>query len=531
MARRTSDILDTETQRTKGIDALNSNIEAAKALASIIKTTLGPMGMDKMLIDSMGESIITNDGVKILKEMEIEHPGAKLLVEVAKTQESEVGDGTTTAVILTGELLSQAQKLLEQKIHPTSIIRAYKKASIKALEILKQNAIDVDPKKSKVIKDIAETAMTGKVADSSKEILSQLLFEAVTLVEVNNKIPKNTIKIQKVVGGDTSQSSIVKGVVLDRNLANSNMPKKITDAKILLIDFPLEIRELDSDANLQINNPQDYEEFLSQEQDYLKKLAFRIKQIGVNVVICQKGIDDNVAYYLAKEKIIATRRTRKSDLEKLSIALNIPIINTIEDLDEKNLGYAQNVEQKEILNESYLFIEGLKNPKAITLMLKASTSHLVDEIERATDDALGDISSILKSKKIVAGAGAIELALHKELSKYAKTFEGKEQIIIKAYAKSFLSIPKILCENSGFDEIETMATLISNHEKDKKYCGIDGYTGVVIDTIKLGIIEPINLKEQAIKSSTEISSMILRIDDIIAAKNLTKNNNNNQDMF
>ncbi|MDA3856334.1 MAG: thermosome subunit alpha [Candidatus Woesearchaeota archaeon] len=527
MTRKTSDILDENTNRTKGIDALNSNIEAAKALANIVKTTLGPMGMDKMLIDSMGDTVITNDGVKILKEMEIEHPGAKLLVEVAKTQENEVGDGTTTAVILTGEFLSQAQNLIEQKIHPTTIIRAYKKASIKAIEVLTIASIKVNTNNPKVLKDISETAMTGKVAEGSKECLTKLIYEATKLVEENNSIPKKTIKIQKVVGGDTKDSSIVKGIVLDKDLANPNMPKQITDAKILLIDFPLEVRELDSDANLQINTPKDYDEFLNHEQDYLKQLAFRIKQIGANVVICQKGIDDNVSYYLAKEGIIATRRTRKSDLEKLSIALKKPIVNTIDDIDSSNLGDAQNVELKEILDDNYLFIEGVKNTKAITLILKASTSHLLDEIERAVDDALGDINAILKSKRLVAGGGAIELELHKELNNYAKTFQGKEQIIIESYAKAFLSIPKILCENSGFDEIETITKLIALHEKGKKQSGINGYEGVVEDTIKHKIVEPINIKEQAIKSATEISSMILRIDDIIAAKTLKSNSNNN----
>lgn len=521
MNRRTTEILDENTQRTKGIDALHSNIEAAKAISQIVKTTLGPMGMDKMLIDSIGNTIITNDGVKILKEMEIDHPGAKMLVEVAKTQESEVGDGTTSAVILSGELLSKAQELLRQKIHPTIIIRGYKKASKKALEILKENSTLIDLNDEKTLIAISETAMTGKVADSSKEKLSQIIYQAVNYVKDENGIPKNTIKILKIVGADTNESSIIKGIVLDKNLANPNMPTKKSDAKILLIDFPLEVRELDSDAKLQINTPQDYEEFLNQEHEFLKNLAFKIKQIGADVVICQKGIDDNVAYYLAKEKIMAIRRARKSDIEKLSKALNKPIINSIEDMNETNLGYAQNAQQKEILGENYIFIEGMQNPKAITLILKSSTIHILDEIERATEDALGDLNAIIKSKRIVAGAGAIELALYKNLTTYSKTFAGKEQLVVNAFAQSFLSIPKVLCENSGFDEIETLAQLISNHEKGLSKSGIDGFEGVVENTQKLGIIEPINVKEQAIKSATEISSMILRIDDIIAARTLT----------
>jgi thermosome len=521
-SRNKNDVLEENTQRTKGVDALNSNIEAAKAISQIIKTTLGPMGMDKMLIDSMGETIITNDGVKILKEMEIEHPGAKMLVEVAKTQESEVGDGTTTAVILSGEMLTNAQELFRKKIHPTIIIKGYKKASQKALEILDENAIEVNIDNEKVIRDICETAMTGKVAEQSKEKLSEIIYEATKLVKENDSIPKDSVKIQKLPGGDTTQSFIVKGLVIDKKLANTNMPKEKENAKILLIDFPLEVRELDYDAKVTINTPQDYENFIEQEQSYLKNLAYRIKEIGADLVVCQKGIDDNVAYYLAKENIMALRRTRKSDMEKLSKAISKPIITSIEDLQKENLGKAKSVMQKQILDETYLFIEGLTNPKAITLFLKASTKYVLDEIERATEDALGDINSLLKTKKIVAGGGAIEIELYKELLKFSKTLEGKEQLVIEYFANSFLAVPKALCENSGLDEIETIAKLISNHEKGQTKSGISGLDGVNTDVIKKRIIEPVNIKAQAIKSATEISSMILRIDDIIAAKKLSQ---------
>lgn len=517
------DILDASTQRTKGKDAISSNIQAAKAVAQIVKTTLGPMGMDKMLIDQMGDTIITNDGVKILQEMEIEHPGAKLLVEVAKTQESEVGDGTTTAVIISGELLSQAEKLLEQNIHPNTIVRAYKIASQKALEILENHAVKVDTSSKEMIKDIVETAITGKIAEYSKEEISNLLFEVTNLVKQDNKIPIKNIKIQKAQGGNTKDSFIVKGVVLDKNPANSNMPKKQENPNILLIDFPLEVRELDSsDAKININSLEEYEQFLKSEENYLKELVFRIKQLGVNTLICQKGIDDNVAYYLAKESILATRRTKKSDMEKLSLALQTPIVSTFEDLSQENLSTCGSVEVKEILGEQYVFIQDCKNPKSITLFLKASTKHFLDEIQRAVEDALGDINAVLSSGKIVAGGGAIELEIYKNLQDFAKTFSGKEQLIIESFAQSFLSIPKILCQNSGFDEIETIAKLISMHEQNKTKAGINGFSGIVEDTIKEKIIEPINVKSQVIKSATESSSMILRIDDIIAAKRLAK---------
>lgn len=531
MVRKTNDILDESTQRTKGVDAQNSNIQAAKAVAEIVKTTLGPMGMDKMLIDSLGNTIITNDGVKILKEMEIEHPGAKLLVEVAKTQEAEVGDGTTSAVILSGELLTKAQELLRQKIHPTNIVRGYKIAADKALKILEENGIDIDVNDETILKEICSTAMTGKVAEYSKDKLSEIIFDAVNLVKDESGIAKGRVKIQKAAGGEVTESSIIKGVVLDKELANVNMPHKIDDAKVLLIDFPLEVRELESEAKVNLNSLAEYEEFVKAEQEYLKSLVYKIKDIGANVVICQKGIDDGVAYYLSKEGILATRRTRRSDMEKLSYALGSKIVSTEDDISKENLGRAQKVHLKEVLGENYVFVEGCDNPKAITLFLKASTVHVLDEIERAVEDALGDLNSILKSKKIVAGGGAVELELYKGLMEHAKKFAGKEQIVIKSYAESFLSIPKILCENSGFDELDTITELISRHEKGEIKSGVNGLKGIVKDTLEEGIVEPINVKQQAIKSATESTSMILRIDDIIAAKKLVGNERPFDDEF
>ncbi len=523
-----NDILNNETSRTKGIDAQNSNIEAAKSLAQIVKSTLGPMGMDKMLIDSMGDTIITNDGVKILKEMEIEHPGAKMLVEVAKTQEAEVGDGTTTAVILSGELLENAQKLLKQGIHPTKIIRNYKLASIEAIKILNKKSIPINIESKKEILNISKTAISGKMSDIAKEDLSNLIFEAISKVKEENHIPKDRIKILKIPGGDIEDSKIIDGIVLDRELAHPNMNQKKTNAKILLIDFQLEIREIEANANVNINSVKDYDEFIEAEKDYLKSLVFKIKEIGTDVVICQKGIDDSVAYYLAKEGIMAIRRCRRSDLEKLSHALNTKIISSQEDLIESNLGIAGNVERKEILGENFIFIEKCSNPKAITLLLKSSTKHILDEIKRAVEDALGDINSILKSKKIVAGGGAIELELYKSLNEYSKKIKGKDSIIINEYAKAFLSIPRTLCENCGLDTIDIITELKLNHNNGKIYSGINSFKGIVPNTYKEGIIEPINIKIQAIKSATEISSMILRIDDIIAAKKLIETNEFNE---
>lgn len=512
------DVLDEDTKRTKGTDALSSNIEAAKAVSEIVKTTLGPMGMDKMLIDSVGDSVITNDGVKILEEMDIQHPGAKLLVEVAKTQEQEVGDGTTSAVILSGELLERAQELLRLNIHPTTIIRNFKLASEKGLEILDKYSHTISENDKKILHKISETAMTGKVVEYSKSHLSKLLVEATLQVREKNELNKKRIKIQKAVGGESKESFIVNGIVLDKNPANINMPKRLENAQILLLDEALEVRELDSEAKVNLSSLSEYEEFLEAEKKYLVSLVEKIKHSGANVVICQKGIDDAVAYHLAKENILAIRRTKKSDIELLSSALGKKIINNIEDIKNENLGNAKAINVKNLLNENFIFIEGCENPKALTLFLKGSTNHLLDEIERAIEDALGDLASVMKTKKIVPGGGAIETSLYTDLHAYSKTLSGREELIVKAFAESFLSIPKVLCKNAGLDEIDTMSSLITFHENKNNAAGLNGHLGIEKDVYSKGIVEPKSIKLQAIKSATESSTMILKIDDIIAAK-------------
>jgi len=528
MSNQNNNVLEENSTRTSGSSALNSNITAAMAVSEIVKTTLGPMGMDKMLIDSYGNSVITNDGVKILQEMDIEHPGAKLLVGVAKTQESEVGDGTTSAVVLSGEILKSARELISKKIHPTAITRTFNIGLSKAMEILESEALSIDPKNKKLVCDICSTAMTGKIAEFSKESLSNMIFDAITKVSLDNGVDSNKIKIQKAVGGDISESYLVDGIVLDKNPANVNMPSEISNASILICDFPLEVRELDNDAKLNISSVEEYEQFLENEQNYLIGIVKKIAEIGTNVVVCQKGVDDNVAYNLAKLGILAVRRTRKSDLERLNVALSRKVVNNLEDIVPENLGIVELVSVKEILNEKYIFLEGFEQSNCVTLFLKGSTSHILDELERAIEDAIGDVNSVLKSKKIVAGGGAIEFELYKQLINFSKTFIGKEQLILEAYAKSFLVIPKVLCENSGFDEIDTISELTALHEKGESKSGLDCFSGVVLNTIKEKIIEPINVKSQAIKSATEISSMILRIDDVIAAKKIGEGSENSE---
>lgn len=530
MVNSNDNVLDENSSRTTGSSALNSNISAAMAVSEIVKTTLGPMGMDKMLIDAYGNSVITNDGVKILQEMDIEHPGAKLLVGVAKTQESEVGDGTTSAVVLSGEILNVARELISKKIHPTAITRTFKVGLDKALLILEGQSVKIDPMNKKLICDICSTAMTGKIAEFSKDSLSEMIYDAIVRTVENGKVLSNKIKVQKAVGGDISQSYLVDGIVLDKNPANVNMPDEILDAKILLCDFPLEVRELDNDAKLNISSVEEYEQFLENENNYLMNIVTKISEVGANVVVCQKGIDDNVAYNLAKLGILAVRRTRKSDLERLSFALDRKVVNNLEDIVSKNLGEVVSVRVKTILKEKYVFIEGFaeSSGNCVTLFLKGSTEHVLDELERAIDDAVGDVNSVLKTKKIVAGGGAIEFELTRQLLDFSKTFVGKEQLILEAYAKSFLVIPKILCENSGFDEIDTISELTARHEKGENKSGLNCFSGVVSDMIVDKIIEPINVKSQAIKSATEISSMILRIDDVIAAKRITNKSDSSE---
>ena len=520
------DVLDSQTQRTKGVDALNSNIEAAKALAQILKTTLGPLGMDKMLIDSTGESIITNDGVKILKEMDIEHPGAQLLVEVARTQEQEIGDGTTSAVILAGELLQGAQELLNKGIHPTIISKTFKETSKQCLELLDSLGQKVTPTQEKVIKDIASTAMTGKLAESSKDHLSSLLFSCINEFEETSSIEKSSISTIKATGGSIPQSSLVKGIILDKKRAHPNMPSNIKNSGVLLVDFPLEVQELENQANISINSAKDYEEFMAAEQQYLQELAQKIIESGAKVVISQKGIDDSLAYFLAKQGILAVRRTKKSDIEKLSKALHAPIISSSEDISKDAIKTCGKTHCKTIGNEEYIFVEDCPNPQSMSILLRASTKQTVDELERAVEDAFGVLRAVLTSNKIVPGGGATEIELYKKALEYAKTLPGKEQLIAQTFAQSLLSIPNTLCENAGLEKIDTIATLISMHEKGQNKAGLNSEEGIVKNTFEYAIIEPLNLKTQAINSATETAIMMLRIDDIIAAKKLNEQENN-----
>ena len=521
-------LLSPEAQRAIGRDAQRLNILAAKLVAETVRTTLGPKGMDKMLVDSMGDVIVTNDGVTILETMEIQHPIAKMIVEVAKTQENEVGDGTTTAVVIAGELLKNAEKLLDQDIHPTIITRGFQKAYEKAIEILKEIAHEVSIEDEETLKKIVKTAITGKSPEAAKDKLAEIIVEAIKHVaeKTDNgyNVDLDNIKIEKKVGGSVEDTELVRGIVLDKEVVHPQMPKKVENAKILLLNTPLEVKETEIDAKIQITDPSQIEAFLKQEERIIREMVEKIKKSGANVVITQKGIDDLAQHFLAKEGIMAIRRVKKSDMEKLAKATGAKILNSVDDIKEEDLGYAGVVEEKKIGNETMVFVRECKNPKAVTILIRGGTEHVVDETERAVKDALGDVAAALKDGKVVAGGGAVETELSLRLKDFAEQLKGKEQLAVEAYAEALEIIPRTLAENSGLDAIEILAELKAEHEKGNKDHGVEVFEGKVEDMFKAGVVEPLRVKTQALKSATEVANMILRIDDIIAASKVENKN-------
>lgn len=509
-------ILPEGYSRMMGKDAQRNNIMAAKMVAETVRTTLGPKGMDKMLVDSLGDITITNDGVTILEEMQIEHPAAKMIVEVAKTQEDEVGDGTTTAVVLAGELLKNAEYLLEQNVHPTVIARGYRLGAEKAQEILNKIAISVTAKDEDVLKNIAMTAMTGKSAESSKELLSSLIVESVKLVADEEGLDIENVKLEKKVGGGIENSEMIKGIVLDKEVVHTSMPRKVKNAKIALLDAALEIKNTETDAKIQINSPDQMEAFLHQEEKMIKAKAQKVIDSGATVVLCQKGIDDLAQHYLAKAGIYACRRVKKSDMDKLARATGAKIVNTIEDLSADDLGKSGLVECVKVGEEEMTYVRDCPNPKAVTLLLRGGTQHVVDEVERAAKDALGDIAATIKVGKAVGGAGAPEMEVAKYLKEFCTKLTGREQLAVKAFADAMEIIPRTLAENAGLDPIDVLTELRVQHDKGMRWGGIDINTGKVFDAWKEGVIEPLKIKTQAVKSAAEVTELILRIDDVIA---------------
>lgn len=515
-------ILPEGTLRTTGRDAQSQNIAAAKAVADQVRTTLGPKGMDKMLVDSIGDVTITNDGATILKEMEIEHPAAKMIVEVAKTQENEVGDGTTTAVVITGELLKKSELLLEQDIHPTMIIRGYRLAKSKALEIVDKIAENVTINDTDTLEKIAMTAMTGKGGEAAKKPLARLAVQAVkTVAETQDGrvvIDKSDVKIEKKQGGSVDDTELIKGIVIDKEIVHSNMPKRVQNAKIALLDCALEVKETETNAEIRITDPNQLQAFIEQESRMLKDMVKKVVDSGCNVVFCQKGIDDLAQHYLAKQHIAAARRVKKSDIEKLAKATGANIVSSIDELTKEDIGNAGLVEEQKIAGEEMIFVRDCKDPKAVSILVRGGTEHVVDEAQRAMDDAVLGVISSVEVGKIVAGGGSVEIELARKLREYADTVGGREQLAINAFAEAIEIIPRTLAESTGKDAIDLLVNLRTLHEKGKTSYGIDVMNGELADMKVLGVVEPLKIKTQAIKSASEAAEMILRIDDVIKSR-------------
>jgi len=512
-------ILREGSQRTAGRDAQRSNIMAAKAVAGAVRTTLGPKGMDKMLVDTMGDVVITNDGVTILKEMDIEHPAAKMMVEIAKTQDQEVGDGTTTAVVLAGELLKQAEALLEQEIHPTVIAAGYRAAADKSLEILQSLAVKVSAKDEDLLRKIAVTAMTGKGSQSARDDLAVMAVEAVrSVVDEDGTVDTDNITVEKKVGGGITDSVLVSGVVIDKDRLHPNMPKSVSKARIALLNAAIEIEKTEVDAKIQITSPDQLQAFLDQEETMLKDMVEKIAASGANVLFVQKGIDDLAQHFLAKAGIYTVRRVKKSDMEKLARATGGRVVTSIHEISKEDLGKAGLVEERKVSDAKMTFVEQCDNPKSVSIILRGGTEHVVDELDRAMEDALRVVGVAVQDKMLVPGGGAPEVELALRLRAYASTVGGREQLAIEAFADAMEIIPKTLAENAGLDQIDSLVALRSAHEKGTKSAGLDMDSGKAVDMLKLGVVEPLRVKTQAINSAAEAAVMILRIDDVIASK-------------
>ncbi len=523
-------ILKEGTQRTAGRDALRANIMAARALAEVLKTSLGPRGLDKMLVDSFGDITVTNDGATIVKEMEVQHPAAKLLVEVAKAQDAEVGDGTTTAVVLAGTLLEKAEELLDQNIHPTIIIEGYTEAMKKALEILDEISIKVDPKDRAMLRKIVDTAISSKFVGSGaiKDKLANMAIDAaLTVAEEKGdgtyNVRLDNIKIEKKKGGSVMDTQLIYGVVLDKEVVHPNMPRRVKNAKIALIDAPLEVEKPEITAKINITSPELIKAFLDEEARILKEMVDKIAETGANVVICQKGIDEVAQHFLAKKGILAVRRVKKSDMEKLERATGGKIVSSIRDLKPEDLGEAELVEERRVGNDKMVFIEGCKNPKAVSILVRGANDMVLDEVERSLQDALHVLRNVMREPKVLPGGGAPEVEVALRLEEYAEKVTGRKQLAIKAFAEALQEIPMILAETAGLDALDALMKLRQYHSEGKKGAGVDVLNGrIVEDMAAINVLEPTIVKKQVIKSATEAAATILKIDDIIAASPLKK---------
>ncbi|TET74468.1 MAG: thermosome subunit, partial [Candidatus Heimdallarchaeota archaeon] len=520
-------ILKEGTERKQGKDAQKNNIAAAKAVAEAVRTTLGPKGMDKMLVDSLGDVTITNDGATILDTIDIEHPAAKMIVEVAKTQDDKVGDGTTTSVIISGELLNLAQELMDQSVHPTIIIRGYRKALVKSKEILKELATKIDINDKETLLKVAGTSMNSKLITGVKSHFADIAVKAVSQIKEKRGerilIDLDQIQMIKKEGKSLIDTKIIDGIIVDKEIVHPMMPKSLKDAKIALINSSLEVQKTEFDAEIRIQTPDQINKFLEEEARMLKSRVTKLKEVGVNVVFCQKGVDDKAQNFLAQENIITIRRVKRSDMEKLARATNAKIVNNIFDISAEDLGKAGKVEEKKIGDDNMIFVSECIDPKAVSILIRAGIEHVLDEAERMFDDALSVVKAAIEMPYILPGGGASEIELAKRLRAYARSIGGREQLAIEIYANALEIIPKTLVENAGYNPVDLIVELRSKHESDKgNSYGINIDTGNPDNMIELGVIEPLMVLTQAIQSATEVASMILKIDDVIAASGLSK---------
>ncbi|NPA85203.1 MAG: thermosome subunit [Crenarchaeota archaeon] len=515
-------ILKEGATRTYGKEALRSNMMAARAVAEVLRTTFGPKGMDKMLVDSLGDVTITNDGATILDKMDLQHPAAKLLVQIAKGQDEEVGDGTKRAVIFAGELIKQAEDLLSKDVHPTVIIQGYKKALEKAIEKINEIAEPIDPEDREKLKKIALTSLASKGVQEARELFADIAVEAVNTIKERRGdkwyVDLDYVQIVKKHGGSLKDTKLIKGVILDKEVVHPNMPKRVENAKIAVLDAPLELEKPELDAEIRITSPEQLKALLEEKEEILRKKVEKLKEVGANVVITQKGIDEIAQYYLAKAGIMAVRRVKRSDLEKVARATGAKIISNVEDITPEDLGEAQLVEERKVGDDKMVFIEGAKNPRAVSVLIRGGFERIVDEAERSLRDALSAVADAVRAGKIVGAGGAPEVELALALRDYAREVGGKEQLAVEGFAKALEGIVMALVENAGFDPVDMLMQLRAKHAKEGcKHCGVDVYTGEIVDMIERGAFEAVAVPANAIKSGTEAATLILRIDDIVVA--------------
>jgi len=526
MADKSINLMPEDIQRLIGKDAQRNNIAAARMVSEVVKTTLGPRGMDKMLVSPTNDIVITNDGATILSEMQIEHPAAKMMVEIAKTQESEVGDGTTSAVMIAGKLLENAEKLLDNKIHPTVIAKGYRIAAEKAQKILNDISLKISIEDKEVLKQIAMTAMTGKGAEDSKEKLADIIVEGISQVQNNGDVDLDDLKIEKSKGDGVGDTELISGIVLDKFRISQDMPDSVSDARIALVDIPLEIKNPELKTEISISSPEQLNNFILQEENSIKEIVSLVKESGANVVFCQKGVDDFASFLFSKSGIYVCRRVAKSDMQKIAKATGGRIVSNLNDLTQFELGHAEKIRYVKKFDEGFTYIEGCQNPKAMTILIHGGSEHVMDEIERAIIDGIGDISCVLKSGLVVPGGGAIEIEISKELKKFGQGLSGRERLAVEEFANALEFIPSTLAENAGLDPIDILTELKARHDSGERNSGLNLFENKIGDVLQSRIIEPHKVKSQAIDSATEVANMILRIDDVIASKPDKKGNMN-----